>query len=315
MVPPVGERGPSPRDLLLVLVGLNVLWAPVNFWVKTAAGAGLDGVTLGAVRWGLLSLLIPALLLAPRFRELTRYRPLDGKDRGRALLIGAFLFAPAHLLYYTSLPRTSSVEGTVLLTTAPLWTTLLSVLLLGERADARRWVALGMAIAGAYVVAVGFALPRVEGSHVVGNGMFFGGVVLECLGGVLAAGTSRRSSGIGTLAWQIAGAVPTYALALLVKRPPLPHPGLAAWGAVGYLVLVSGVVTFSTWYVLTERAPLSLMVLPIGLQPPIAAALGYFLLREEVKPSALLGALLILLALAVGFRQRGRGARGPAPSG
>ena len=307
-------RGTGGASILPVLIGLNVLWAPVNFWVKIAAGGGLDGVTLGAIRWTLLALLVPGLLLSPKFRTLARYKPLGGADRLRALAIGTFLFAPAHLLYYTSLPKTSSVEGTVLLTTAPLWTTLLSVLLLGERAELRRWVALGLAVIGAYIVAVGFALPKIAGSHVTGNAMFFTGVILECLSGVFAAGTSRRTSGIGTLAWQIVGAVPTYLLALLVLRPPIPHPNLAAAGAVAYLVLVSGIVTFSTWYVLTERAPLSLMVLPIGLQPPIAAALGYFVLGEEVKPSALLGALLILLALAIGFRRTGRASPAPAPA-
>ncbi|RYG68133.1 hypothetical protein EON77_15810 [bacterium] len=87
-------------------------------------------------------------------------------------------------------------------------------------------------------------------------------------------------------------------------------------GAIAYLVLAAGVVTFSTWYVLTERAPLSLMVLPIGLQPPIAAVLGFFFLNEGITPSAPIGALLILLALALAFRQRPLAASpGPAPAG
>ena len=315
MTPPAEQPSDlAPGRLLLVLVGLNVLWAPVNFWVKVAAGGGVSGVVLGTIRWSLLAALMFGLLQLPAFRKLTRYKPLDGKSRLRALLIGFLLFGPAHLLYYTSMPKTSSLEGTVLLTTAPLWTTLLPVLMLGERADLRRWAALLLAIVGAYITSVGFQAPKIEGSHLVGNAMFFVGVTLECLNGVLAARTSRETSGIGTLAWQILGAVPAFLLAVVIMRPEMPTFTPAAVGAIFYLVVVSGVVTFSTWYVLTERAPLSLMVLPIGLQPPIAAVLGFFVLGEAITPAAPIGALLILLALALAFlRSRQAASPGPAP--
>ncbi|MER3404744.1 MAG: hypothetical protein C4320_09960 [Armatimonadota bacterium] len=131
--------------------------------------------------------------------------------------------------------------------------------------------------------------------------MFFTGVGLECLGGVLAAKIARASSGIGTLSWQIVGAVPTLWLAALLTQADWPRPGGLAFLSLGYLVIFAGIVTFSAWYMLTERAPLSLMVLPIGLQPPIAAVLGALFLNEVLRVQVAVGGGLILVALVLGF--------------
>lgn len=295
------------RSLFWMLAGLNLLWAPVNVLVKIAGEHGLSGVALGQVRWTTHVILLGLLLatVAP-FRKLTGAKMPPAKSAIWAMVIGALLFAPAHILYYTSMKLTTSIDGTVLLTTAPLWTTLLSFVVLKETITKRRVWALVLAMSGAYVVSYGFKAPNLT-SNAVGNLMFFSGVFIECLGGAFATKLARESSGIAILWFQLLGAVPVMWLApsVVPSLEVVRTPDMVAIGTLVYLVVVCGLITFSAWYVLVERAPLSLMVLALPVQPPISAFLAY-LNNEPLRLEMLWGTVIIVLALVVGFGERGK---------
>jgi drug/metabolite transporter (DMT)-like permease len=72
-----------------------------------------------------------------------------------------------------------------------------------------------------------------------------------------------------------------------------------------YLVLISGLVTFGIWYTLAEKAPLSLMVITLLLQPPLATGLGMLFLNEKPNLQTALGSALILVALLIGTLEKG----------
>ena len=290
------------RKLLLTLAGLNILWAPVNVLVGIARENGLSGIALGQLRWTFIALILGLLLAHPGFRKLTRVVWPTPLQACLAAAVGFCFFAPAHILYYTSLGHTSSVEGTVLLTTSPLWTAALSFLILREKLTWRRIVALGLAVSGAYVVSFGFSLPTLAGNS-MGNLGFLSAVVIECLGGVLATILVRKASGITILWFQFLGAVPVFWIApyLFPKQLVVEmHPALPAFLALAYLVLVCGIFAFAMWYLLVEKAPLTLMVLTLPIQPPLSALFAWFN-HESLTMNMLYGTVIIVLALAVGF--------------
>lgn len=280
---------------------------PVNLMIKTATAGGFSPSAIALCRWGCLVAFLFAALQVPAFRAITRAQWPTRKDAGRAMLIGLLFFGPSHLVYYAALTRTSSVEGTVLGTTAPVWTALMAFLFLSERVRGRRATAIGLGFIGAWVVSIGFAVPELRAGHTAGNLLYLFGVLAESAAGVFSAAIVRRSSGITTLAFQVLGAVVTLILA------PLLLPGLFAFSvgtslasvaAMAYLVLLPGLFCFSVWYMLVERTPLSLMVLSILLQPPLSAMLAYFVLREPITPQIVIGAVLILSALVLGATER-----------
>jgi drug/metabolite transporter (DMT)-like permease len=286
------------------LAGLNILWMPVNLMIKTATAGGFSPAAIAFFRWTTLVVLLFAALQVPAFRRVTRAQWPTRADAGRAMLIGLCFFGPSHLIYYAALAQTSSVEGTVLGTTAPVWTALMAFLFLRERVKGRRALAIAVGFVGAWVVSIGFAVPELRAGHTTGNLLYIGGVLAESAAGVLSAAIVRRSSGITTLAFQVLGSVVTLIAA------PLIFPGLlpfavsevtpAALGAVAYLILAPGLFCFSVWYMLVERTPLSLMVLSILLQPPLSALLAHFVLHEPLTPQIAIGAALILTALVIG---------------
>ena len=296
--------------LFLLLVVLNVLWTPVNLAVQTATRHGMTPAAVALTRWTLVALALNGLVRVPAFARYARFLPVVGADRFRALALGACLFAPAHLLYYLGLTRgASTVGGTVLNATAPLWTGLLAFAFLRERATPRRVAAILLGFAGAWVVVCGFGLPDLG----AGNGalLYLLGVVFESVSAVMGTRVIRRSSGIGTLAWEVAGMVPTLLLAplLLGGAMPLAFGALdpPAVFALAYLVLLPGLLCFGVWYATVERVPLSTMVVTILLQPPLSALLAWRFAGEAIRLPIILGTALVVAALVVVAGEEGSG--------
>ena len=295
----------------LVLALLNVLWTPVNLAVKAATDHGMSPAAVAVARWSLVAAALAALLRIPAVASFSRLKPLTAGDRVRAMLIGACLFAPAHVLYYLGLTRgASTVGGNVLNATAPIWIGTLAFLFLGERATGRRVAALGLGFAGAWVVVFGFCLPRFGGA---GGALFYLlGVLLESVASLLGTRIARRSSGIGYLSWEVAGMLPTLLLVPTLTGGGMPivfgafsPPALLA---VGYLVLFPGLICFGVWYATVERVPLSTMVVTILLQPPLAALLAWAFARETIGVPVAVGTALIVAALGVVATEKGEGA-------
>lgn len=295
----------STQKVFGTVVVLNLLWAPVNLMINFAKGNGFSAMGIGCVRWLALSLLLTLLLLSPRFRKFSNYQPMSRGDWLRSLAIGLCLFGPSHLLFYASIGLTSEVEGSVLLSTSPLWVAILAFFMLkGEHLTTKRWVAIFLSFIGAYIVAVGFKFPDMLG-HTKGNLMFGAGVIIECLMGVIAAKISRRTSGVSVLVGQMWGGAISFWLAALVLGSYLPlHVpafSVSAFLPMFYLIIISGIITFTIWYRIVESSPLTLLGVVIGIQPPVAALLNWLVYRTVPSTNTVIGATVIILALMVGF--------------
>ena len=224
-----------------------------------------------------------------------------------ALAIGICLFGPAHIIYYTSLRHASTVVGTVLNTTAPIWVAVFSFAILRERATPRRLSAILLGFAGAYLVSVGFRLPDLGQGETSANLLYLIGTLIESLGGVLATRMIRKSSGITVLALQIVGSMIAFSVATLVLGDfAVRFPAnwdWAAFGAIAFLVLLPGLFCWGAWYIVAEKSPLSLMVVTILIQPIFAAMIGYFWTGEPLTTNLLLGTMVIFCALFVASRE------------
>lgn len=293
-----------------MLAILNVIWTPVNYFVRIASNEGMSAIAIAFCRWGTLAVILHLLLRLPAVRKITRAKWPTRSQGIQALCIGLFLLGPAHAFYYLALTGgTSTVVGTVLNTTSPIWTALLAFAFLRERAEPKRIVAMTIGFVGAWIVVIGFQLPNLHQGSTSGNLLYLLGTVCETLGGVLATRLVVKSSGITVLALEILGAAISLGLTALTVMPfSLGHAGLASLGALSYLILMSGLVCFGVWYVFLEKAPLSLMVISILLQSPLSAVLGYFALGEKITSDLVMGSVLILIALLVAASEKGTGA-------
>ena len=304
----------QPRTQFAILILLNVIWTPVNLAI-TEAIQYASPLMVALMRWTFLGLLMAGLLQIGKVRELVAQKLPTMRDAIYCILCG-FLFAgPSHAIYYWALQHTGTVETTVINTTGPFWIALFAISILGEKISGLRWLAIIGGLIGAYVVAIGFGLPQMKSSHTMGNMAYLAGIMLESLSFVAVTRVVRRSSGAGAFAWEILGMfLAMFAIHLIFpKQMPLTltHVGPGFIGAMAYLVIGAGLFAWAAWYVIAERAPVSFMIVTLGVQAPLAALVGWLFLSEQVGSQLIVGSLLILGSLGVaaweGARREERG--------
>jgi len=288
--------------LFALLALLSCLWAPVNLMVNWALDAGFSPAGIGLVRWSGIAVLFAVMTRVPAVAYRLNLRRPSRRDFALCVLLGVFLTGPAHLLYYIALRHTQAVEGTVFNTTAPLWTAFFAGIILHEHVGPRRWLALAIGCVGAYVTAIGFAVPDLHAKHAALNGLYLLGTIMESVTGVFLAALIRRSSGLTVFGAETIGMASVFLIAPLLfpVAAPLHVPPLAlGWIPLVYLILFAGAFAFGAWSTIVEKTPLSLMVLSLAVQPPVAAVIGYFARGEKVSANAAMGAVVVFVALVI----------------
>lgn len=298
---------PSNADLVRIAI-CNSFWAPLNLFSQTATSHGFSPGALAAVRWTVVA---ACLLAFVRFRDLAMPK---GRDAAIVLGVGALFFGPAHFLFYRSLQLTTPVEGVVLGTSAPIWTSLLAWIFLREKIGRAGWLALALGATGAYIVSVGFRAPSLDSKNAVGNVLYLTAVLFEAIVGIVVAPIVRRTSGIGVLSLQTLGAGTALMVAVPLIAPFNVAGDAAGWGAAGYMIVFGGLVNFGLWYGLVERNDLSFLAISLLVQPPLAALVSWLVRGETPTAQTAIGTLCILVALAISVAaSRPRRTAAPTP--
>lgn len=211
-------------------------------------------------------------------------------------------------LYVKGLALSTAINATILATTIPIATLVVSLLLGYERASAR--VLLGMAVAAAGVLYLVNPL-HADLSHdkLIGNLLLvlntfaFGAYI------AISQDAIKRYGALTVITWVFIfasfAALPIggYQLA----HTPLTHLGAHVWLAVAYIILVPtvGAYYLNAW-ALGRVAP-STVAIYIYLQPLIAFALAPLVLGEQINSRTGIAAILIFVGVAlVTLRTRSR---------
>jgi drug/metabolite transporter (DMT)-like permease len=220
-----------------------------------------------------------------------RLRPLPGRV---ALFTVAFA-AVGVSLFYVALVSAIELGGVslafVLLYTAPAWVTLLAGPVLGERADLRQWLLVGVVVLGVALVSVA----RGEGVTPSAAAIAWG-----------------LASGIGYASYYLLGK------RLMAFQPPVQLYGLAlplgalgiapfvswsakppaAWALLAAAALVSTYLAYLLYGLGLRRATASRAVLVATVEPIVAGGLAWAVFGERLGAWGLLGAGLVLASAA-----------------
>ncbi|MBR0642903.1 DMT family transporter [Plastoroseomonas hellenica] len=258
--------------------------------------AGIEPLTLAALRYG-----IAALCLAPLAVRATR-RLRSPQDAAAAIALALLFFALFPWLFTLSLAHTTAARGSLALTTLPLLTYALSVMLGREAPSRRRLAGIALAMAG---VALGLS-SRLAGGGLTGDLLMVAAAAVGAAYNVLSKPIIQRL-----------GALPFTGLGLAIGAAALiaADPGIGAatqlpgtqWMAVLYLGVVGCALTFALWSVGLQYAPPALVALTVALNPIASAALAALMLGEPVTPGMAAGFMLVVAGLVVasglGFRR------------
>ena len=280
--------------------------------VQLAFGAHYPAVKLlleevPAAAWSWVRVATAALLLLAVTRLAGRRFAIARADCLRLALYALFGVVLNQLCYAEGMARTSAAHASILMTTIPLATLSLAVLLGREAADPWKIVAVGAGLAGVVLV-IGSAGDGRSAATLVGDLLILVNALSYSLFLVLSKRLMSRIDSLPATALLLAfGAVGMLPLSLR-SLAALEPAAISArgWALAAFIVLVptAGAYLLTTWAL--ARVDSSVVALFIYLQPLVATGIAVVLLGERVPPRVALGALVVFVAVYLALRPPGR---------
>ncbi len=277
------------------IAALWMLGALSSFAAMAVAGRelaadGLHTFQILVMRSSIGLLIVVAIMSRKGWnRALTRY-PGVHLARNGAHFAGQFAW-----FYAVGVIPLSTVFAIEL--TTPLWTAVLAVLVLGERLNTARVMAVVSGLVGVMVI----LRPGWSVIHPAALGML-GGAIAYGLTHTLTKRLSERDSSLTILFFM-----------MLMQLPMALVPGLYVWQPVTPgawpCVLVVGVAGLAAHYCLIRALLLAdaTVVIPMDfMRLPLIAVVGYLIYGETVDRYLIAGSLLILTGLLVNLHRQRR---------
>ena len=249
---------------------------------------------------GLRHLLAGALLGAWLvLRHGRRALRIERAELGGAALVGALLLAGGNGLVVLAERTVPSGLTALVIASVPLWIVVF-------RLVARDRVAPPL-IAGVLVGFLGVAILMVPG-NASGDVDPLGVIMVLAASMSWALGTfasprlrTPRDPFMSTAAQMLAGGAILVGIATAIGEPARTDPSTfstASLVAIGYLVVFGSLVAFSAYTWLLQHAPVSVVSTYAYVNPVVAVVLGALVLGEAITSTMLIGAAIILAAVA-----------------
>ncbi len=273
------------RDLVFLVV-INLIWG-FNFITSKLGVSEFPPLWFTTLRFGFLALLLAFVLRIHR-------------GQMGAIVVAALLSGGLHfglLLVGLAMAETVSTVAIAGQLGVP-FTTLMSIVFLGEVVRWRRWLGIGLAFAGVMLMGLD---PKV---FEFWQGLAL--VVLSAFVGSLGLLAVKRLTDIRPLeiqAWFAVVSVPVLALLSAVfeagQWQAMRSASWAGWGALTFTVLMASLVAHSGYYYLVQRYPIT-SVSPLTVLSPLFGVLfGVTLLGDELTPRIIVGGTMTLTGVVV----------------
>lgn len=272
-----------PAKHLLLLLVICFLWAG-NFIAAAWAVQGLEPITFTVVRFGLVLVLMLPLLRLP------------ARDQWLRLIACCWTMGALHFgLVFLALGRSHDISSIALLMQVYVpMSTLMAVLLLGERIGWRTATGIGIAFAGVLVMGLDpLVLSQLDVLALVLISALF-----------LAMGTilMRGLKGVGVLnfqAWNAALSLPPLMLMAWWLEQPLASIRVnldapMVWAAVAYSAIAASIIGHGGFYWLIQRHEVNKVTPYLLLVPLLAVLLGILIWGDRPGPRLLIGGGLVL---------------------
>jgi len=280
------------RDFLL-LVLICLVWGYSNVLSKIVVGNwAIPPLFFAAIRFAVvIAVTLPWLLPMPR-------------PRWRIVAIGILMGAGNFALLFIGLQTASPSAAAVVIQIGVPFTTLLSIVMLGERIHWRRGLGISLTLAGVLLVVWN------PNGVALSTGLWF--VVGAAFTGSLGAVLMKQVENVAPLRFQAwVGLVSFLPLALasaLFETGQWSSAAAVGWpfvGAVLFAALVVSVLGHTSYYGLIRRYEAN-MLAPLTLMTPIfTIAFGVMLTGDKLDGRMIAGAMLALAGvLVVALRQK-----------
>jgi drug/metabolite transporter (DMT)-like permease len=279
------------------------LWAVYIIWGSTYLGIELAGETMpgtfaAGVRFTIAGLLMLGFIAWRRGRAVLR---LTRAELISSVVVGLLLPGANSLLFITEAEVPIGLTS-LIIAAIPLWVLLLR-LAARERPDLVSTIGLVVGFGGIALLvrpgggsgSLGFLLLTVVASFLWAFGSFLAPRL-----------PLPRDAFVATAYEMLAGGLVLLPIGVLVYSPseldPAGYSGRSIFGLV-YLILLGSIVGYSAYVWLLANAPIGQVATYAYVNPVVAIALGAIVLDESITWRIVIGALLILFAVAIVIRR------------
>jgi len=295
----VAEDRHTPRRCLLDpwLLSVAIIWGG-NFAAYKVVLETVPAMAIVGTRFGLLA---PVLLLLARL--LRRGAPVTREHLSCLLWAGVVIMGAQQVLFIKAMDMTSATEGALIITSAPIFTAIIAVIVGQEHLSRLNWSGVGVGFLGVGMVILGTrAEGAQEGLHLGGNLVMLASALLYGYFMVLAKDLVQRYGGLRTVAYCY-GLASVLILPLATPdllRTPWASLDLLTWLLlVGYIGLLAGVYGFTVWYTSIGRTTAATTAVYQYLVPVVALVSAAVFLGEQPRPAQVAGALVVLAGLGL----------------
>jgi len=272
--------------------------------IRFAQREGVPSLSIAALRLALAALILTPFALARGAGEI---RALGKRDLAAVCAAGIFL-AAHFAAWISSLAYTSVASSVALVTTTPVWISIASWLLFGERPGFRLLLGIGFALGGSALIFLSDSRAAMEtGSDpLLGNVLALAGSLAVC-GYLLIGRGLRRHMSLLAYMWLVYS-VAALALLLFAFFAGKALYGFSAFAwlllaalAIGPQLLGHGAVNWGLKYISASFIAVAILGEPIG-----SALLAWLLLGEGFAALQLCGFALLLAGIYLAARQEQR---------
>lgn len=302
------SESPDPRAVaagapIAVALAVMLVWGGTPLFTKIAAGQ-IDPLQVGVLRTVIAGCLALPLALALRLSL-----PRGRRELTLLVVSGVAAFVAFPLLFTIGQSSTSALHGALILATLPVFTSLFGTLLERRRVSKTWAVGCAIALLGEATVIVWRTAGAASGSSLRGDAIVLLSSVV-CAAGY-AAGARLTQSGYPSLSTTLWG-VGFSAVALLpllawsVAATGWPHAGVAAWGSVGVLAVLTSILGYVAWYWALAHGGISRIAGIQFWQPIFGLALAAIVLGERPAPATAIAGIAILVGATLVQRAASR---------
>ena len=250
----------------------------------------------GAEPFGMLFgrfVIATTIMLIIRFtRQRNEPRP-PHKIEGQLFLLGAIGYAPQASFFFFGVDRIDISLATVIFYSYPVFVVIASWLVFRHQPSRATMVCLAVAVAGTALTA-----GQVQAGSWIGVALMLAAAVWYSGYILVSSKIVQHSGAFISLSYVMVGAATAHTLIFFFTRPSLPTDNIG-WIAIGAASIVSTILAMGFFFAGVSRIGPGESAVLSTIEPVVSIAIGVSLLNEELTAPRFIGALLVLVGVAV----------------
>lgn len=275
---------------LAALIALGAMWGASYIFIRVAVEP-LGPIFLMFVRVALTGLI---LVVYARLRG----QRLNIRGHWRQFLVLGFLGSalPFTLIAWAELTVTASMAA-ILMSTTPLFTTLVAAVGLGEELTLAKLIGAVLGIIGV-AITVGGGDMTLSAEVIAATLALLGATFSYAVGGVFA---KRAFTGLNNMSMSSGQLIAAAFILAPVSLADLPHeapPLEAVWATLALVVICTAIAYQLYYYLIISAGPTKALTVTL-LVPVFGVIFGALMLQESIGPGMIAGLLVVLVSVGL----------------